>query len=132
MIERRAFGQTGFVSTRILFGAAALAGMKPARVEATLAMPIARRRWKDDAEPHFSGYEPIRDPEPLQRAVAWVLSRAQVFLNSSSDGRLLEQTLETAAAFEGRAECPSLISMRQDLEAQSIEPLFVRGLSDSI
>ncbi len=36
MISTRPFGRTGFDSARILFGVAALAGMRPARVEATL------------------------------------------------------------------------------------------------
>jgi aryl-alcohol dehydrogenase-like predicted oxidoreductase len=35
MISTQPFGRTGFESTRILFGAAALAGMRPARVAAT-------------------------------------------------------------------------------------------------
>ena len=37
MIPTLPFGRTGFQSTRILFGAAAVALMKPARVERTLA-----------------------------------------------------------------------------------------------
>ncbi len=38
MIEKQAFGTTGFESSRVIFGAAALAAMKPARVEQTLAL----------------------------------------------------------------------------------------------
>jgi aryl-alcohol dehydrogenase-like predicted oxidoreductase len=38
MIERIPFGRTGHASSRALFGAAALARMKPARAEAVLAM----------------------------------------------------------------------------------------------
>jgi aryl-alcohol dehydrogenase-like predicted oxidoreductase len=93
---------------------------------------IARRRWDDQEGPRFSWYEPIRDPDPLRRAVSWVLSREDVFLNSSSDGRLLKQTLEIASQIQDRVECPSEAMMRSDIETQSIEPLFVRGVSDSI
>ena len=38
MIPTQPFGSTGFVSTRLLFGAAALASMKPDRVERTLEL----------------------------------------------------------------------------------------------
>jgi aryl-alcohol dehydrogenase-like predicted oxidoreductase len=38
VIERIAFGRTGHASTRAVFGAAALASMKPARVEAVLEL----------------------------------------------------------------------------------------------
>jgi aryl-alcohol dehydrogenase-like predicted oxidoreductase len=93
---------------------------------------IARRRWTDQEGPRFSWYEPIKDPVPLRRAISWALSRDDIFLNSSSDGRLLEQTLEVAAGLQSEVECPSPELMRSDIEAQSIEPLFVRGVSDSI
>jgi len=93
---------------------------------------VARRRWQDDEGPKFSWYEPIRDPEALGRAVQWVLSREDVFLNSSSDGRLLESTLEAAASMADVPSQPPAESMLMDIEAQGIEPLFVRGLSDAI
>ena len=38
MIERAAFGRTGHQSTRVVFGAAALGGMKQPRADATLAL----------------------------------------------------------------------------------------------
>jgi aryl-alcohol dehydrogenase-like predicted oxidoreductase len=94
---------------------------------------VARRRWQGDDGPKFSWYEPIRDPEALGRAVRWVLSRENVFLNSSSDGRILEQTLQVAAELgAGRAEPPSDQAMQADRAALAIEPLFVRGVSDTI
>jgi aryl-alcohol dehydrogenase-like predicted oxidoreductase len=95
---------------------------------------VARRRWADEAvsAPRFSWYEPIREPEALRRAVHWVLSRPEVFLNSSSDARLLEPILEAAAAFGGRGACPGDEAMRADVAALAIEPLFVRGVSDAI
>lgn len=90
---------------------------------------IARRRWQDDKAPRFSWYEPLREVGAIQRAVHWVLSRSEVFLNSSSDGRLLEATL--VAANEA-IEKPSDAEMARDTLDHQIEPLFVRDLSDAI
>ena len=94
---------------------------------------LARRRWQSgDESRRFSWYEPIRDPEALTRAVHWVLSRENVFLNSSSDGGLLEATLEAAVSFEDAAGKPTDDAMQADVSAMAIEPLFVRGVSDQI
>jgi aryl-alcohol dehydrogenase-like predicted oxidoreductase len=44
----------------------------------------ARRRWQGEGGRRFSWYEPIKDRDALRRGVRWVLSRAGVFLNTSS------------------------------------------------
>ena len=94
---------------------------------------VARRRWQEgDESKRFSWYEPIRDPEALTRAVHWVLSREGVFLNSSSDGGLLEATLEAASMFDHQTSAPTDAAMAEDASAMGIEPLFVRGVSDRI
>ena len=93
---------------------------------------IARRRWQSDTERRFSWYEPIRDPEALTRAVHWVLSREDVFLNSSSDGGLLEATLAAASTFVEGGDPPREDAMARDVESIGIEPLFERGISDTI
>lgn len=94
---------------------------------------VARRRWReDDPSKRFSWYEPIRDVPALTRAVHWVLSRDGVFLNSSSDGGLLEATLEAAVSFEAGAATPTSEAMGADAAAMAIEPLFERGVSDQI
>ena len=90
---------------------------------------LARRRWQADAGPKFSWYEPLSDADAIRRAVHWVLSRDDVFLNSSSDGRLLESTLLAAKEM---IAVPSEAAMRADAESFVIEPLFVRGVSDAI
>ncbi len=83
---------------------------------------IARRRWRDDdTAPRYAWYEPITDPEAISRAVGYVLGRPGLFLNSSSDARLLPATLDAAAA---RPTVPTDEAMQADLEAQHIEPLF--------
>jgi aryl-alcohol dehydrogenase-like predicted oxidoreductase len=82
---------------------------------------VARRRWSDPDTPHFSWYEPLRDGSALGRAVRWVLGHPQVFLNTSSDARLLRPILEAAAS--GLA-APSDAEMQADVAEQGIEPLF--------
>jgi aryl-alcohol dehydrogenase-like predicted oxidoreductase len=82
---------------------------------------VARRRWSDTDAPDFSWYEPLRDGGALQRAVRWVLSHPQVFLNTSSDARLLPPILEAAASGLG---APTDAEMEADIAEQGIEPLF--------
>jgi aryl-alcohol dehydrogenase-like predicted oxidoreductase len=82
---------------------------------------VARRRWADDSRPHFSWYEPIEDLDALGRAVRNVLGRPQLFLNTSSDARLLEATL---AAADSRGPAPSAAELDADVLAQGITPLF--------
>ncbi len=82
---------------------------------------VARRRWRPGAGPHFSWYEPLADGDALVRAVRYVLARPGVFLNSSSDARLLRLTLK-AAAVGGPA--PTDEEMAADVERHEIEPLF--------
>jgi aryl-alcohol dehydrogenase-like predicted oxidoreductase len=82
---------------------------------------IARRRWPDDTARRFSWYEPIEDPEAIGRAVNYVLGRPGLFLNSSSDARLLSAALDAAANLSGT---PSDEAMAADADALSITPLF--------
>ncbi len=94
---------------------------------------VARRRWReDDTSKRFSWYEPIRDPEALRRAVHWVLSRPGVFLNTSSDATLLRAILEAANEFDPAASADVAESVAADADQLELEPLFVRGVSDTI
>jgi aryl-alcohol dehydrogenase-like predicted oxidoreductase len=87
---------------------------------------LARRRWGDTDGPRFSWYEPVTEGPALARAVRWVLARPGLFLNSSSDARLLRTTLEAAEAVSGPASGagPTDAEMEADSEALGIEPLF--------
>ena len=94
---------------------------------------IARRRWReDDDSRRYSWYEPLRDPAALRRAVHWVLARPGVFLNTSSDATLLRATLEAARDFDPAANGDLAAAVAADVAAQDVEPLFVRGVSDTI
>lgn len=90
---------------------------------------IARRRWQEEDGPRFSWYEPLRDPEAISHAVSYVFSRPGVFLNTSSDARLLKPTLDAAAAYRGPIDESVLAG---DAREYAVEPLFVRGVSDVI
>jgi hypothetical protein len=82
---------------------------------------VARRRWPDGAGPRFSWYEPLADGDALVRAVRYVLGRPVLFLNSSSDARLLRPTLEAAAV---GGPPPADEEMAGDVERHEIKPLF--------
>ena len=82
----------------------------------------ARRRWREDDDARrFSWYEPLTDDAAIGRAVRWVLSHPQVFLNSTSDGRVLPAVL--AAASVG-GERPTDAEMDADVIDQDMAPLF--------
>ena len=95
---------------------------------------IARRRWQEsDDSRKFSWYEPLRDDEAIARAVSYVLSQPGLFLNSSSDATLLRKTLGAADQFKDLESSADLHNaLRADREGFELEPLFVRGISDSI
>lgn len=83
---------------------------------------VARRRWPADHDgPRFAWYEPLPDGEALERAVAFVLGRPGLFLNTSSDARLLAATV---AAAERRAAIPSDETLATDVDEQDMSALF--------
>jgi len=82
---------------------------------------VARRRWREGTGQQFSWYEPLADGDALARAVRYVLGRPGLFLNSSSDARLLRPTLEAAAV---GGPVPTDQEMTADVEHHEIEPLF--------
>jgi aryl-alcohol dehydrogenase-like predicted oxidoreductase len=87
---------------------------------------VARRRWRDEDEPHFSWYQPLAEGPALARAVRWVVGHPQLFLNSSSDGRLLAATLTAAEGAEA-ATRPADAEMAADVAGVGVEPLFDGG-----
>jgi len=91
------------------------------RIAVQTIKSVARRRWEDQTGPRFSWYEPLPDGPALERAVRFVLSRPQLFLNSSSDARLLRAIL-TAAVTVG--EAPAREALDADADALDIRPLF--------
>lgn len=83
---------------------------------------VARRRWTDvDDDPRYAWYHPLPEGPALARAVAFVLSREQLFLNSSSDARLLSAIV---AAAQGEIEHPSEEALLDDERDLGITALF--------
>ena len=83
---------------------------------------IARGRWEAGFDgPKFSWYEPLADPGAIARAVSFVLSRPNVFLNSTSDAGLLPTVLDAA---EGEIAAPTDSELRDDVERFGITALF--------
>ncbi len=86
---------------------------------------VARGRWAPDFEgKKFSWYEPIEDPDALSRAVRFVMADEQVFLNTTSDARLLPQIV---AAASGNLGAPTREELEADALGQGITPLFEPG-----
>jgi hypothetical protein len=90
---------------------------------------VARRRWEGEGQRRFSWYEPLTDPDAIRRAVHFVLARPGLFLNSSSDATLLSHILAAAAE---PAVAPPADTLAADVARFEMQPLFVRGVSDSI
>jgi hypothetical protein len=64
----------------------------------------------------------------LERAVGYVLSQPRLFLNTSSDLRLLRPTLEAA----GASRRPTADELRHDQRALDVQPLFDGATLDRI
>jgi aryl-alcohol dehydrogenase-like predicted oxidoreductase len=91
---------------------------------------IARRRWEEgDTQPRFSWYEPLQEADAISRAVAFVLALPGVFLNSSSDARLLPAILEAANRL---GDGPDESAIAADVERLGMQPLFVPGGLETI
>ena len=82
---------------------------------------IARGRWADPEEPHFSWYEPLTDTDAIGRAVRYVLAEPDLFLNTTSDARLLPAIFDGA---EGDLTPPTEAEMGSDAVAFGVTPLF--------
>jgi aryl-alcohol dehydrogenase-like predicted oxidoreductase len=95
---------------------------------------IARRRWREgDTQKHFSWYEPVKEPDALRRVVQWVLSRPNIFLNTSSDATLLPSILQAASEFDDKISLANLAnSLQADVSQLGMEPIFIRGVMDTV
>lgn len=91
---------------------------------------IARRRWpgdgSSDVDEARSWYQPLRDADAIERAMRYVLSDPRLFLNTSSDTRLMTEMLGAASKiFEGDDVAPVDPSdLAHDVERFEMTPLF--------
>ena len=82
---------------------------------------IAKGRWHDGSDRHFSWYEPLTDSATIARAVRYVLSDPRMFLNTTSDARLLPPIVDAAC---GDLDRPAEAELRADVVDHGITPLF--------
>jgi aryl-alcohol dehydrogenase-like predicted oxidoreductase len=93
---------------------------------------VARRRWAPDHQgPRYSWYDALPPGAALDRAVRYVLARPGLFLNTSSDLRLLGPTLGAAARAPG-AGAPTRAELEADLVSQDMAPIFDGGALERI
>ena len=76
----------------------------------------------DKPKKHAVWYNPLEEQADIERAVHWVLSRPDIFLNTPGDIYLLPKVLDAATRFQS---APSDEDMRAMVAEQQMEPLFV-------
>ena len=89
---------------------------------------LARRRWEEGATPtHTTWYQPLEEQADIDRAVAWVLSRPGIFLNTASDVGLLERVLAAAERWSSARETLEDEAMQAIVREREMAPLFIHG-----
>ncbi len=91
---------------------------------------IARRRWPDVDQRKFSWYQPVENPGVLERCVQFVLADPRVFLNTSSDARLLQAAIDAADGYDGVP--PDAAQLATDRDELEMTPLFDGDLLEVI
>ena len=91
---------------------------------------IARRRWPADeaadVDEKRSWYQPLRDAGAIERAMRVVLANEQLFLNTSSDTRLMVEMLDAARTIlgDGAVEPADPAEIRADIDTFGMAALF--------
>ena len=91
------------------------------RVAVQTIKSISVGRWPEGyGGPQYSWYEPLAEREAIGRAVGYVLSNEQLFLNTTSDATKLPDLF----AFADDYVAPDPTELRGDIERFSMTPLF--------
>ena len=101
---------------------ALLAVCQDQRVAVQTIKAITRRPWGLSPQTRATWYEPLEDQADIDRAVHWVMGRAEMFLCTAGDIEVLPKVLEAASRFETR---PSDQAMTEMLEHRAMTPLFI-------
>jgi aryl-alcohol dehydrogenase-like predicted oxidoreductase len=83
---------------------------------------ITRAPWDGREQTANTWYEPLTEQAAIDTAVAWVLGRPDVFLNTVGDVTILPKVLEAGERFTER---PSEDAMNELAASWGLEPLFV-------
>lgn len=84
---------------------------------------VSRRRWPVAYDgPRFAWYEPLAVGDAFDRAIEFVLADPRLFLNTSSDARLLDATLRAVIDHDGTP--PDAARLERDRAEQGITALF--------
>lgn len=83
---------------------------------------ITQSPWGDVPQTRATWYRPLEDQADIDLAVAWVLGRPGIFLNTVGDINVLPKVLDAANRFATR---PSDHTMDTLLAERSMAPLFV-------
>jgi predicted aldo/keto reductase-like oxidoreductase len=87
---------------------------------------ITAAPWGTTERSAATWYRPLTEQRDIDNAVAWVLGRPGIFLNSVGDVTLLPQVLDAAARFSsGELTRPDDDTMRQMLDQLEMSSLFV-------
>jgi aryl-alcohol dehydrogenase-like predicted oxidoreductase len=82
---------------------------------------IMRRPWGDTEKFAACWYEPLTDPDHIQKAVSWILGDERLFLNTVGDVKMLPKVLEAASKHVAR---PSDEEMQALMEETQMENIF--------
>jgi aryl-alcohol dehydrogenase-like predicted oxidoreductase len=85
----------------------------------------SRRLWQSAEHEPGPWYEPLTQQDAIDVAVAWVLGRPGIFLNTPADLTLLPKVLEAAAR---AAERPTDAEMAALAEREGLENLFAGAI----
>lgn len=90
------------------------------RVALQIIKSIARRPWGEREQTRDPWYEPLEEPDDIQRAVNFVLSMGDVFINTVSDVEVLPHVLGAAGRSGPRPPDAEMAEMALRMEMASI------------
>ncbi len=92
------------------------------QVAVQIIKSIARRPWGERERTRGPWYEPLEEPEDIQKAVDFVFSMGDVFINMVSDVDVLEHVLNAASQPGPRPPDADMAEMALRMEMASIFP----------
>ncbi len=89
---------------------------------------VAKRLRKDNEEKSSNTwYKPLKNQKRINKAVRWVLSKPNIFLNTAGDIDILPKILEAADEFDQK-KSPSDEEMERMVKNAEMKPLWPGGL----